>query len=88
MEMAKKHGLYYASEHYPMLQKNEVNRTLRTFAKKIGSGYKDEELNLCQYTYATLAECFEKEKAEFMKKAKMYKTLPIMFAISAALLLY
>ena len=88
MVLAKNHGLNYALEHYPMLQKAEIMKVFANFTKKIGRGYKEEELSLCQYTYTLLTEALSKEKDDFSKKTKMYKTLPIMSAISLALILY
>lgn len=87
MKTAKEHGLSYASENCNLLIGKEADRLFRDFSHKIGCGYKDEEVNLCQYTHAQLSEILQKEREENRKKSKMYKTLPVMSAISIALML-
>ncbi len=87
MEAARKHGLLYASEHASLITGKESRRILNEFSRKIGCGYKDEEIRLCQYCHTQMTELLKKERDEFAKKTKMYKTLPIMSAVSIVLML-
>ncbi len=87
MELAKTHGLSHASAHCTLAIEKESLRILEEFSAKIGCGYKDEELRLCQYSYNQMTELLKKERDEIGKKTKMYKTLPIMSAVSILLML-
>lgn len=86
MTAAKKYGLPYASDQCQLIQNGEVVRIFTDFTKKIGSGYKADELNLCQYCYAQLEDCLKRETEDSLKKTTMYKTLPIMSALSVILI--
>lgn len=87
IERARKFGLKDAAENSDL----DIGKTgrclLSEFCSRIGIGYKEDELRLCSYYYDQLSQLLEEEKDETGRKMKMYKTLPIMSAISVTLLL-
>lgn len=65
----------------------DAEKVLFEFSKKIGSGFKEDELRLCNYCHSAITEILKKEREDLNRKMKMYKTLPIMTAMSAVLIL-
>ncbi len=59
---------------------------LCTFSHSIGCGYREDEIRLCTYCHKALTEIASNERAEMQKKKKLYKTLPVMSALSVVLL--
>lgn len=67
---------------------SEDTRTLlTTFVYQIGNGYREEELRLCDYTLTRLNGILEKKRSESKNKLKIYKTVPMLFALSVILIL-
>ena len=65
----------------------EVGRIMEGFARGIGKGYQAEEEKLCSYTEERLAELLGKRRGETADREKLYRTIPMMLALSAALIL-
>lgn len=65
----------------------EANILITDFIHTIGSGYRTEELRLCEYTLGRLRGIIDKSRAESGNKIKLYKTVPMMFALSVILIL-
>ena len=86
-ETAQKHGLQYAADHCTLELGENALRILKDFSQRIGSGYKEDEIRLCEFAYNSLFEIYGQEKEEAKTKNKMVKTLPIMSALSIALML-
>lgn len=57
------------------------------FISNIGGGYRTEELRLCEYTLGRLRGIIDKTRNESANKIKLYKTVPMMFALSVILIL-
>ncbi len=57
-------------------------RLLLAFSEKLGLGYRDEEIRLCDYYYKEFSEIARREREENDKKSKMYKYLPPLAALS------
>jgi len=87
-ETAKEHDLLYAAEHCRLFVDEETVRLLLEFSRKIGGGYKEDQLRLCDYYHKRIQEIYSNAKEENQKKLKMYRTLPIMSALSIALMLF
>lgn len=65
----------------------EVLAVLNDFCGKIGGGYRDDEIRLCDYSIAQIEKRTAKMKDDFSSKAKIYRTLPPLFALSVLLIL-
>ena len=87
LSMAEHNGFQYAADHAQLSVGGEGKRILGEFAEKIGAGYREDELRLCTYTLNMMNELLNAEKDEHSKRLKLYKTLPVMSALSVALLL-
>lgn len=87
MELARTHGLAAASESDVLSIGEDAYRILRDFSRQIGCGYKEDEIRLCTYCYNTMQDILNREREDIRKKMKMYKTLPVMSAMSVVLIL-
>ncbi len=65
----------------------ECRTLLNDFCTQIGSGYRTEELRLCEYTLSRLHNILEKNRNELNNRLKLYKTVPLLFALSVILIL-
>ncbi len=69
------------------LEKSVWNE-LYHYLENAGQGYKEEELQLCQYTKERMQEAMRKQKEDSTKKNKMYRTLPFLLVFSILLLFW
>lgn len=60
---------------------------LSAFAEKLGLGYREEEVRLCDYYLAEFTEIAKREKEENDKKSRMYRYLPPLAALSLIIIL-
>ena len=60
---------------------------IRDFVHAIGSGYRAEELRLCEYTLGRLRTLLDRSRSDAANKLKLYRTVPMMFALSVILIL-
>lgn len=65
----------------------EAHTLIEDFIETVGSGYRTEELRLCEYTLTRLSGIIEKSRAESANKIRLYKTVPMMLALSVILIL-
>lgn len=65
----------------------EAYELVRDFVHEIGSGYRTEELRLCEYTLERLGGILDHARSESSDRQKLYRTVPIMFALSVILIL-
>lgn len=65
----------------------EVFAVLSDFCGKIGEGYRNDEIRRCDYAIAQIEKRTAKMKDDFSSKAKIYRTLPPLFALSILLIL-
>lgn len=79
--------LHRAVQSVPYLPES-VQRLLFRYADTAGQGYKEEEVQLCRYTWEQLSELFHIQKEELKAKNKMYRTLPFLLVLSIVLLFY
>ena len=87
MEAAREKGLSYGTEHAALAIGERGMSILREFTTKVGTGYKEDEIRLCDYCLRAMEELLEEERVDVGKRMKMYKTLPVMSALSIGLLL-
>lgn len=69
------------SDKFSLLQKNEKS-LLDDFFKKIGAGYKEEELALCEFTCNALTEVLNEFKNKNPSKIKIFRALSLFFGVS------
>ncbi len=86
-ENVRTNGLIYAADNSGLSIGGEGLNLLRTFSEKIGTGYREDALRLCAYTIEAMETILQREREEVGKRMKMYKTLPVMSALSIGLLL-
>ena len=60
----------------------EDAQIVREFSEKLGSGYKDDTLKLCDFTMTTLEDRLKKAENEYPAHARLYITLPVFAALS------
>lgn len=65
----------------------EARHLVHDFIQNIGSGYRTEELRLCEYTIGRLRGILDHARADTANQLKLYKTVPMMFALSVILIL-
>ncbi len=55
---------------------------MREFYEKLGSGYRDDTLKLCDFTLAALENRLKTAEREYPARARLYITLPVFAALS------
>ncbi|MBE7043740.1 MAG: hypothetical protein E7399_09685 [Ruminococcaceae bacterium] len=84
---AMQNGLFDSAANATLGISKEGMVLFNEFACRVGKNYKDEEIRMCEYYYNELSSLLKREKEETGQRMKMYKTLPVMSAISIALML-
>lgn len=69
------------SDKFSLLSKNEQS-LLHDFFKKLGTGYKAEEIALCDFTCNALAEVVNEFKNKTPSKIKIFRALSLFFGVS------
>ena len=87
LEAIRTHGLSKTADIIGTSPTGEEYILIKQFSDSIGKGYKDEEVSLCKYTHHKLTECEEKLSSALKDKEKLYRTIPIMLALSVILIL-
>lgn len=80
-------NLQQAWETYVFSCGAEAFRLIDEFIRNIGKGYRTEELRLCEYTLGRLRKLMDHVQADTANQLKLYKTVPMMFALSLILIL-
>ena len=62
-----------------------AGKILSEYIDKAGGNYEAEELRLCRYTIDALERIQNTARRELQEKTKLYRTLPLMFALSVLL---
>ena len=68
------------------LDKSVVNQ-VNDFFDKLGKGYKKEQITLCDYTISLLESSVTNLKENYPKKAKLFRSLSLFFAIGCVIIL-
>jgi len=87
-EKVKQDGLIIGVKQFNQKVPQECYDTIMNYAISAGKGYKEEELQLCRYTYDTLHSLKEKISKENINHTKVIKTIPFMLALSIVLLFW
>ena len=64
----------------------ECTDEIKMFAEKIGGGYREEQSGLCEYTKNRLSAMLEKRRSTAHGKEKLYRTIPLLLALSVILM--
>lgn len=59
---------------------------LQEYIRKAGNNYESEEIRLCQFTIEALQEIMNTTQKDLYEKTRLYRTLPLMLALSIVLL--
>lgn len=84
---ARENGIYRAWKNIETGFSEECREVLHEFFSALGRGYLEDELNRCEYTLKRLGSILESEKNSSKSKEKIYKTIPLMLAVSVVLIL-
>jgi hypothetical protein len=87
LEVIRTYGLSKTTDILGTSQKGTEYILIKQFVDSIGKGYKDDEVSLCKYTHLKLTECEEKLSSALKDKEKLYRTIPLMLALSVILIL-
>lgn len=80
-------GINNAISTYKFKLDDTEQKIVKSFAERIGTGYKDDELSLCRFTYGKLCESEVRMQQEIKNTEKMYLTIPLLLALSVILIL-
>lgn len=84
---AKKNGLRRAWENHTTSVSGEAGQLIEEFTRNIGNGYRTEELRLCEYTLDRLRKILDHTRTETANQRKLYRSVPMLFALSVILIL-
>ena len=87
LKSVRETDLQQAWTERPWQLNREADSVMLDFVQTIGSGYRAEELRLCEYTLERLRGILEKSRTESAGKIKLYRTVPVLFALSVILIL-
>jgi len=86
MEILRKDSIEHAWESISPMMPKESAAVMEEFVRRLGSGYREDELELCAYTIRRLESMGEAMSAELKKREKLYRNLPPLAALSVVLL--
>lgn len=87
LEHIRIYGIKESLDGYSFAVGSAERDLIISFSQKIGSGYVDDELNLCKYTFEKLLEKGSEMQNEMKNTEKMYLTIPVILALSVILIL-
>ena len=79
-------GIRAAWETGTLKLPGKMSEIMCAFAERIGSGYREDELELCGYTLTQLEKHAEGVRTERENREKLYRNIPPLAALSAVLL--
>ena len=79
-------GMKKAVDCLSIAADKECARDIFSFAEKIGDAYRDEQTELCRYTEDRLRAVLEKRKSSAHDREKLYRTIPLLLALSVILM--
>ncbi len=83
----KNRGLFYALETIKGTIGQHVYDSMLVTSSKLGGIDTTEQIGLCDYTIKKLQNEQQKEREQFTEKQRLYKTLPILCALSVIILI-
>ena len=72
---------------YSFVLNNESAEIIKSFFSKIGESYVEDEINLCGYTLERLTQIKNSMISDDKNIGKLYRTIPILAALSVILVL-
>ncbi len=87
LPLLRERGFRAAVEETPWRQEEGVRLALADFAASLGRGYAEEELSLCRYTEAKLADALAALEKAAPEREKLWRSIPALLALSVVLLL-
>lgn len=82
----RRYGIRTAWENSDLALPEKCRRAMCDFANSIGGGYREDELNLCDYTLEQIDKARLTMREELAGKEKMYRTIPPLLALSVMLI--
>lgn len=79
-------GMRNAVAHLSCGENSEITREMSLFSEKLGMGYREEQTKLCDYTLGHLRALLEERKKTLRDKEKLYRTIPVLLALSVILM--
>lgn len=64
----------------------KMQSAMTYFSEKIGSGYREDELHLCDYTLEQFEKAGQEMQREMKNREKLYRSIPPLLALSLVLL--
>ena len=86
IEALKKDGMKTALGKGLLTVDGEAIEEMERFADRIGGDYREEQTELCEYTRSHLTGYVEERKKNSHDKEKLYRTCPVLLALSAVLM--
>jgi len=87
IEAIRNFGIKRAWAEFSWVMEKDEIALIDSFVKNIGSGYRDDEIQLCEYTLERLEDAIESKSSDLKNKEKIYRTIPLMLALSVMLII-
>ena len=84
--LLRENGLKAALEGSSLSLDKNVMDGLTKFAARLGGDYRDEQIELCEYERKRLLSALKERKTAAHDKEKLYRTCPVLLALSAVLM--
>lgn len=86
LPLCRSKGIRAAWEAVPMKLPEKLRTVMTDFVSRIGGGYREDELHLCDYTLEQFDKVSREMRTEMENREKLYRTIPPLLALSAVLL--
>ena len=86
----RERGLAAASseaEREGYMDDGEIKKVFSDFCRRVGGGYKEDELRLCEYTLSQMHKRMNEMRENYTARVKLYRAIPPLFALSLVLIL-
>jgi len=86
LPICREEGIRAAWDSGTLKLNEKMSGVMSEFAARIGSGYREDELELCAYTLAQLEKHAGEVGADCENRTKLYRNIPPLAALSVILL--
>lgn len=86
LPLCREKGIRAAWREVPMKLTPKLRTVTEDFVSRIGGGYREDELHLCDYTLEQFEKAEKEMRTELGNREKLYRTIPPLLALSAVLL--
>ena len=80
-------GMEAAVRTMTVTDDEKCGREIKAFASAIGGGYREEQTQLCEYTFSRLSGVLAERRESAKSREKLYRTIPVLIALSVILML-